>query len=106
MTESQGTMDGDTLRLLLAALHADAQRVGDSPLRADRLIPRIEAARESLASVTLTDEQLARISAALDDAVRVLRREEDGREAGRHLQTAQRQLEGRSPRPSPFLDDF
>jgi hypothetical protein len=36
---------------------------------------------------------------------RVLRRDDDGREAARHLQNALRLVEDRPRRPSPFLDD-
>jgi hypothetical protein len=46
-----------------------------------------------------------RIAAALADAERVLRRDDDGHEAARHIQTALRASEQKLRKPSPFLDD-
>lgn len=97
--------DQEALRGKLSAMHAEALRVGDSPIRADRLADQLDRLTAEVESADITEEQNARISAALRDAVRVLRRDDDGREAARHLQTAQRQLEYRPSQPSPFFDD-
>lgn len=93
------------LRDRLAAAHAEALQVGDSPLRADRLADRLAAELRGISAAPLTDEQRSRIRAALENAERVLRRDDDGREAARHLQGALGQLEERARKPSPFLDD-
>lgn len=88
----------------LAAAHQEALRVGDSPLRADQLADKLAALTQRLAGLDVTDETRARLGAALADAERTLRRDDDGREAARHLQAAQRLGEDRPRRPSPFLD--
>jgi hypothetical protein len=95
----------DELSKALSAAHAEALRVGDSPLRADRLADRIPAIDRIAAGAELPDDILARISSALATSERVLRRDDDGREAARHLQAALSLLAPRSPKPSPFLDD-
>lgn len=95
----------DALRSELDALHAEALRVGDSPTRADQVAARCASIHGTLATAELTDDARARISGALADAERVLRRDDDGREAARHLQKALGQLAPRAPKPSPFLDD-
>jgi hypothetical protein len=98
--------DMDSLRRGLAAAHADALRVHDSPGRADRLFADIERIAASVpAAHSLGEEKSVRLAAALKDALRVLRRDEDGREAAKHLQTGFRLLEGGPRAPSPFLDD-
>lgn len=90
----------------LAAAHEEALRVGDSPLRADRLADRL-AGLSSAAAAAMDpgDEARSRLLAALADAERVLRRDDDGREAARHLQGALRLGQQRTRKPSPFLDD-
>jgi hypothetical protein len=88
----------------LAAAHQEALRVGDSPLRADALADKLGALARQLAGIEVTDETRARLGAALADAERTLRRDDDGREAARHLQAALRLGEERPRRPSPFLD--
>lgn len=98
-------MTTDDLRAKLSAAHQEALRVGDSPLRADALADRLPALARDLAASDATDEAKARIGAELRDAERVLRRDDDGREAARHLQNALRWVEDRPRRPSPFLDD-
>jgi hypothetical protein len=95
----------DSLRSELTTAHTEALRVGDSPIRADRLAERIDGIVARLPGGELTDEQRARVSGALADALRVLRRDDDGREAARHLQTATKALEVRVRRPSPFGDE-
>jgi len=95
----------DDLRSKLSAAHQEALRVGDSPLRADALADRLPALARDLAASGATDETQARVRAELDAAERVLRRDDDGREAARHLQNALRLVEDRPRRPSPFLDD-
>jgi hypothetical protein len=90
----------------LSEAHAEALRVGDSPLRADRLAERVAAlAGAASAAMDPADEARSRLLAALADAERVLRRDDDGREAARHLQGALRLGGPRTRKPSPFLDD-
>lgn len=98
-------MPMDELRGKLEAAHQEALRVGDSPLRADALADRLPALARDLAASEATDEVKARVGAELQAAERVLRRDDDGREAARHLQAALRWVEDRPRRPSPFLDD-
>ena len=95
----------DDLRAKLSAAQQEALRVGDSPLRADLLADRMPALARDLAASGATDEMKARVGAELEAAERVLRRDDDGREAARHLQNALRLVEDRPRRPSPFLDD-
>ena len=95
----------DDLRTKLSGAHAEALRVGDSPLRADALADRLPDLARALAASGATDETKARVGAELQAAERVLRRDDDGREAARHLQNALRLVEDRPRRPSPFLDD-
>jgi hypothetical protein len=104
--EEQVMAEPEEIRRQLSAAHADALRVGDSPLRADRLADSLARIASSIdAAVGLSDDVKARLHGALADAERVLRRDDDGREAARHLQAALRLVADR-PRPaSPFLDD-
>ena len=96
----------DDLRRRLGAAHEEALRVGDSPLRADQLADKLPALlRAADADPGVSDEIRARLRAALTDAERVLRRDDDGREAARHLQSALRLADDKPRRPSPFLDD-
>lgn len=96
----------DDLRMKLSGAHQEALRVGDSPLRADALADRLPALARAVDASGESDEVKARIRAALADAERVLRRDDDGREAARHLQTALSHLPGERPRrPNPFGDD-
>lgn len=93
----------DDLRRKLSAAHAEALRVGDSSQRADQLARTIGAlVAEVSRAPDLADDTRARLGAALADAERVLRRDDDGREAGRHLQAALRLTDGRIDRPFPF----
>ena len=98
-------MTTDDLRAKLSTAHQEALRVGDSPLRADALADRLPALARDLAASDATDEVKARVGAELEAAERVLRRDDDGREAAHHLQNALRLVEDRPRRPSPFLDD-
>lgn len=86
----------------LAAAHQEALRVGDSPLRADQLAARLAELSGAVAAADASEELRSRIRGALADAERCLRRDDDGREAARHLQTAQRLAEDRPRRPPPF----
>ncbi|HEX6748838.1 MAG TPA: hypothetical protein VF092_16185 [Longimicrobium sp.] len=96
----------DDLRMKLSAAQQEALRVGDSPLRADALADRIPALAAAVETTDVSDEIKSRVRASLADAERVLRRDDDGREAARHLQTAMSHLPGGRPRaPSPFGDD-
>jgi hypothetical protein len=98
-------MEIDELRRRLSAAHEEALRVGDSPLRADALADQLPALVREVASSAAGEDARARIAAALADAERVLRRDDDGREAARHLQSALRWVEERPRKASPFLDD-
>ncbi|HEU0077213.1 MAG TPA: hypothetical protein VFQ76_06165 [Longimicrobiaceae bacterium] len=89
----------------LAAAHEEALRVGDSPLRADQLADRVSHLAREVAGADAPEETRTRVRAALADAERVLRRDDDGREAARHLQAALKLTEQRTRKPSPFLDD-
>ena len=89
---------------LLSQAHAEALRVHDSPLRADQLAARIPALLRAAESASLDEDSLARVRDALAVAERVLRRDDDGREAARHLQAALGLLQPRQSKPSPFLD--
>jgi hypothetical protein len=93
------------LRKQISLAQAEALRVGDSPLRADQLADRLERISATLGEAELSEEATARIGSALSDAIRVLRRDDDGREAAKHLQSATRWLGDRATPPSPFLDD-
>jgi hypothetical protein len=97
-------MSGD-LHASLSAAHAEALTVGDSPLRADRLAGRLEGVGQTLDQFGLGEDTRDRIRDALTLAERVLRRDDDGREAARHLQSALALLKPRPRKPSPFLDD-
>jgi len=89
----------------LSAAQQEALRVGDSPLRADQLADKLPGLAREIAAAEIPDDQKSRRRAALADAERLLRRDDDGREAARHLQAAQRLAEDRPRRPSPFADD-
>ena len=93
------------LRRELSAAHQEALRVGDSPPRADLLAARLVTLAASVEGSEAAEEARARIAGELADAVRVLRRDDDGREAARHLQAALRWVEDRPRTPSPFGDD-
>jgi hypothetical protein len=93
------------LAALLQSLHAEALRVGDSPLRADQLSTRLPSILSDGEYANLSEDTRNRVRAAVDSAVRVLRRDDDGREAARHLQSALAMLTPRPRKPSPFLDD-
>ncbi len=95
----------EQLRRQLAAAHAEAMKVGDSPLRADRVAEQVRTVTRELTAAELGEERSARVGAFLADALRVLRRDDDGREAAKHLQSALRLFESPPPRQSPFLDD-
>lgn len=95
----------DELRKKLNDAREEALRVGDSPLRADHLADRLGPLAREIQASPATDEVKARIAAALANAERVLRRDDDGREAARHLATALSHTETVTRRPSPFLDD-
>ena len=89
----------------LSAAHAEALRVGDSPLYADQLASRLAGIIRTVDQADLAEDTRKRIRDALDIAERVLRRDDDGREAARHIHTAIGLLGPRPKKPSPFLDD-
>ena len=89
----------------LAAAHAEALRVGDSPLYADQLASRLPALIRAVEQSELGEDAQKRIRDALSTAERVLRRDDDGREAARRIHTAIGLLGSVPRKPSPFLDD-
>ncbi len=95
----------DELRAKLSAAHQEALRVGDSPLRADQLADRLGPLAGAVDASGADDDTAARIRASLAHAERALRRDDDGREAAKHLHEALRLCEDRPRKPSPFLDD-
>ena len=101
-------MTGDALdatRRAIEAAQAAAKNVHDSPVRADQVYSRINQILADFPTAALGDEKTARVKGSLDSALRVLRRDEDGREAARHLEAALRFFESKPRSPSPFLDD-
>lgn len=92
----------EELRREIGLAHHEARQVGDSPLKADRLAERIAGMSRKIAETDVEDELRSRLRAALADAERVLRRDDDGHEAARHLQAAIRLAEDRPRPPSPF----
>jgi hypothetical protein len=89
----------------LSDAHGEAMRVHDSPVRADQLANKLPPIARTVAACDAPDDLKARIHAELADAERVLRRDDDGREAARHLAAALRLTDPRPRAPSPFLDD-
>lgn len=89
----------------LSTAHAEALRVGDSPLAADQLANKLPAIMRAVEQSELGEDTRKRIRDALSTAERVLRRDDDGREAARHIHTAIGLLGPRPRKPSPFLDD-
>jgi hypothetical protein len=85
--------------------HAEALRVGDSPLRADQLAIKLPTIARAVDETALDEDARRRIRDALAIAERVLRRDDDGREAARHLQAALGHAGPRPKRASPFLDE-
>jgi hypothetical protein len=96
----------ESLQRQLSAALAEAHQVGDSPLRADMLVAKLPPIARAVDQADIPEDSRLRIRDALAAAERTLRRDDDGREAARHLQTAVGLL-GLPPRkPSPFLDDL
>lgn len=98
-------MSDSDLHRQLSAAHAEALRVGDSPLAADQLANKLPAIVRAVDQSELGEDTRKRMRDALATAERVLRRDDDGREAARHIQTATGLLGPRPRKPSPFLDD-
>jgi hypothetical protein len=98
-------MDQADLHRHLSLAHAEALRVGDSPLAADQLANRLPAIVRAVEQSELGEDTRKRIRDALGTAERVLRRDDDGREAARHIHTAIGLLGPRPRKPSPFGDD-
>ncbi len=97
-------MSGE-LHASLSASHTDALAVGDSPLRADRVAEKLNGASQTLDRSGLDEGTRDRVRDSIALAERVLRRDDDGREAARHLQAALALLKPRARKPSPFPDD-
>lgn len=98
-------METSDLHRQLSLAHAEALRVGDSPLAADQLASRLAQILRTADPSDLSEDTRKRIRDALATAERVLRRDDDGREAARHIHTAIGLLGPRPKKPSPFLDD-
>ena len=98
------TTEADLYRQLSLA-HAEALRVGDSPLYADQLANKLPGIARAAEQADIHEDTRKRIRDALGTAERVLRRDDDGREAAKHLQGALRLTELKPRKPSPFLDD-
>lgn len=98
-------MNESDLHRQLSLAHAEALRVGDSPLYADQLAARLPGIVRAVEQSELGEDTRRRIRDALGTAERVLRRDDDGREAARHIHTAIGLLGPRPRKPSPFLDD-
>lgn len=89
----------------LSLAHAEALRVGDSPIYADQLASKMAGIIRAAEQAEIHEDTRKRIRDALSTAERVLRRDDDGREAARHIHTAIGLLKPPPRRPSPFLDD-
>ena len=98
-------MTAEHLHRQLSLAHAEALRVGDSPLVADHLANKLSGMVRAVEQSELGEDTRKRIRDALATAERVLRRDDDGREAARHIHTAIGLLGPRPRRPSPFGDD-
>ncbi len=79
--------------------------MGDSPLYADQLANKLAGIIRAAEQSDLGEDAHKRIRDALATAERVLRRDDDGREAARHIHIAMGQLRAPPRKPSPFLDD-
>lgn len=95
----------DNLYRQFSLAHAEALRVGDSPLAADHLADKLPAIVRAVEQSELGEDTRKRVRDALATAERVLRRDDDGREAARHIHTAIGLLGPRPRKPSPFGDD-
>lgn len=96
----------EDLHRQLSAAHGEALRVGDSPMYADQLASKLPALIRAVEQSELGEDAQKRIHDALSTAERVLRRDDDGREAARHIHTALGLLGPVPRKPSPFLDDL
>jgi hypothetical protein len=103
-SNSEGLMSEETRKRLESA-RADALRVHDSPQRADQLIRQLDSMTREAPLDGLGEERTTRVLASIATAIRVLRRDDDGHEAARHLQDALKQFDVPTRKPSPFLDD-
>ncbi len=94
----------DSFVRALADAHAEALRVGDSPLRADQLAAKLAKLTGSLNQLDAQTDLRERLRDALANAERALRRDDDGRQAAVHLKAAVRLTEAgpREPRKAPW----
>lgn len=98
-------MDASDLHRQLSVAHAEALRVHDSPVYADQLAAKVAGIIRGLDRTELHEDTVKRVRDALAIAERVLRRDDDGREAARHIHVAIGLLGPRPRKPSPFGDD-
>lgn len=88
----------------LTDAHAEASRVGDSPLRADQLAAKLSKLLASINQMDAQPDIRERLRDAVASAERALHRDDDGRQAAIHLKAAIRLTEGgpREPRKPPW----
>ncbi len=88
----------------LSDAHAEALRVGDSPLRADQLAAKLAKLLASIGELDVPPDLRGKLRDAVAGAERSLRRDDDGRQAAVHLKAAIRLTEGssREPRKAPW----
>ena len=97
VAESKDSMAETDLHRQLSLAHAEALRVGGSPLAADQLANTLPAIVRAVEQSELGEDtrKRKRIRDALATAERVLGRDDDGREAARHIHTAVARQDGR-----------
>ncbi len=78
----------DSFSRALSAAHAEALRVGDSPLRADQLAAKLSSLLQELPQLEATEELRERLRGPLARAEQTLRRDDDGKQAARYLKEA------------------
>ncbi|HEV2123711.1 MAG TPA: hypothetical protein VGW38_13170 [Chloroflexota bacterium] len=88
----------------LSAAHAEALRVGDSPLRADQLAAKLAQLLQELARLEVAEDLRERLRGSITKAEQTLRRDDDGAQAARHLKEAKRLGEpsGSEARKAPW----
>ena len=88
----------------LSDAHAEALRVGDSPLRADQLAAKVARLLRDVGDLNAPADVQGKLRDAIAGAERSLRRDDDGRQAAVHLKAAIRLTEGgpREPRKAPW----
>lgn len=98
------TIPPESIARALSAAYAEALRVGDSPLRADQLAVKLAKLQQDIPQLDAADDIRQRIQAALSRAEQTLRRDDDGKQAARHLKEAVQLAEAKQeePRKAPW----